>query len=405
MKEKYIFEGKISSVSYRDNELFSFDRNNYQFASYRIYQKEQAGIYFQKGLISDEEGFARARENLVIRPRPYPFTLESGKRSRDKTERILTDKEIMELSKDCMQYVCDKYPQFTFASDFGQHRTYTRWTNDNGMDYSNTDCAITANLFFKHKECKDISDGSCGLGMRNFNREKFMQMADNYLENYEKELELSEDIIIDMQYYSLLGMLCESLDGENLTLGTSLLADRVGEKVFSEEFTLLHDVSDEECWFNQFWDGDGCVLENDKLVLIDKGRIVTGFADKKTAKKYNIPHTRTAHYDYADLPGSGGLNLRIRRSNKTIKELLKGRLCVIPVEWGGGGFADNGDYTMPIQCAMLSDGEKILGKLPPFTMVSNLFDMFGKDFIGVGADNPIYNDKQMLFRVRKSEIE
>ncbi len=404
MKEKYIFEGKISSVSYRNNELFSFDRNNYQFASYRVYQNGQVGIYYQKGSISDEEGFARAKENLLIRPRPYPFEPESGKRRRDKTEKIFTDKELMELAKECMQYVCDKYPQFSFASDFGQHKTYTRWTNDKGMNYANTDCAITANLFFKHKDCRDISDGSFGLGMRSFDKEKFMEMADNYLENYEKKLEIPEDIIIDMQYDSLLGMLGNSLDGENLALGTSLLTGKMGEKVFSEDLTLLHDVSDEECWYHQFWDGDGCVLKDDKLILIDKGRIVTGYADKKTAEKYNIPHTGGASYNYLDIPGNGGLNLRIQRSRKTVKELLDGQHCVIPVEWDGGGFTENGDYTMPIRCAMLSDGEKILGKLPPFTMVSNMFDMFGKDFIGVGADNPIYHDKQMLFRVRKSEI-
>jgi len=63
----------------------------------------------------------------------------------------------------------------------------------------------------------------------------------------------------------------------------------------------------------------------------------------------------------------------------------------------GGGFADNGDYTMPVHTSLLFDGEKVLGKLPPFTMVSSMFDMFGKDFIGVGSDKPIYNDKQILF--------
>ena len=98
------------------------------------------------------------------------------------------------------------------------------------------------------------------------------------------------------------------------------------------------------------------------------------------------------------------MNLRIERSKKTVKELLDGKYCVIPVRSHGGGFADNGDFAMPVQCALLSDGEKILGKLPPFTMSSNLFDMFGKDFIGVGCDNPIYNDKQILFRVKKGNI-
>ena len=89
---------------------------------------------------------------------------------------------------------------------------------------------------------------------------------------------------------------------------------------------------------------------------------------------------------------------------KTIKELLDGRYCVIPVMYSGGGFADNGDYTMPVQCAMLSDGEKILGKVPPFTIVSSMYDMFGKDFIGVGSDQPVFNDKSILFRVKKGNI-
>ncbi len=41
--------------------------------------------------------------------------------------------------------------------------------------------------------------------------------------------------------------------------------------------------------------------------------------------------------------------------------------------------------------------------IAPFTLVSNAFDMFGKDFIRVGADKPIFNDKQILFRARREE--
>ena len=48
-----------------------------------------------------------------------------------------------------------------------------------------------------------------------------------------------------------------------------------------------------------------------------------------------------------------------------------------------------------------NDGEKILGRLPEFKIASTIFDMFGKDFIGVGSDRPIYYDKQLLVRVNK----
>lgn len=404
MKEKYVREELVSRIKYEESKLLSFHRSNSVSNSFRIHRDGMVGVHYQVGEMSDEEGFALAEENLKERPRPYPFELETGKRNRDKTERQVTDKELLDIAKECMAYLCETYPQFVYSVNFDQTKATDICTNDKGMEYINTDCAVNVSVVFKHVESKDIMDGTFSFSLRDFDKEIFTKMADNYLANYEKEAELPEEIIIDTQYYGFIGVLNSNLDGESIALKTSLLSDKIGEKVFSEEFTLLHDVSDEECWFNRFWDGDGCVTENDRRIFIDKGVVVSGYADKKNAKKYGIPHTCNAYRDFADIPGAGGLNLRIARSEKTIKELLNGRYCVIPVMYSGGGFADNGDYTMPIQCAMLSDGEKILGKLPPFTMVSSMYDMFGKDFIGVGSDNPIFNDKQILFRVKKGNI-
>ena len=60
---------------------------------------------------------------------------------------------------------------------------------------------------------------------------------------------------------------------------------------------------------------------------------------------------------------------------------------------------------MPVQIGLLTDGEKILGRVPPFTIVSNLFDMFGKDFIGIAKYNKeIFNDKVMIFRCQKGNL-
>lgn len=404
MKEKYVAEFTSSEVKFEENKLLSFQKRSTLTTSYRVHRDDKVGIHCQVGEISEEEGFAIAEENLKERPRPYPFELETGKRSRDKTEKQFTDRELLELAKECMEYLCEKYPRFVFSANFVQSKRTDTCINDKGMEYSNTDCAVNANITFKHVESKDISDGGFGMGSRSFDKETFCRMADNYLANYEVEVELPEEIIIDMQYYSLVGILTAGLNGENLALGTSLLTGKVGEKVFSEDFSFTNDVSDEECWFDPFWDGDGCVTEGDKRTFVDKGVIVSGYADKRTAEKYHVPHTGNGSISFSDIPDPALANVRIVRSEKTVKELLKGRLCVIPVSYCGGGFADNGDYTMPIQCAMLSDGEKILGKLPPFTMVSSMFDMFGKDFIGVGADNPIFNDKQILFKAKKGNI-
>ncbi len=403
MKEKYVSDFIESYVKYEENKLHSFHRNTSRMNSYRIYRDGKVGIYCQAGEVEDAIGYQKAEEGLV-RARPYPFDLEHGKRSRDKTERFVTDKELLEIAAECMQYIIEKYPSFVFNAGFGQNHRSNRMTNEKGMDYKNTDCAISINVSFKHINSRDLTDGNFDFSLRDFDKSVFMKMADDYLANFEKEIALPEEIIIDTQYYQVVGMVADCLNAERMALGTSLLSGKVGEKVFSEEFTLMHDVSDAECWYDNFWDGDGYVTDGDKRTFIEKGVVLSGYADKKTAKKYGVPHTGNAYIDYSDIPGPGGLNLRIARSKKTVKELLNGRYCIIPVIYSGGGFADNGDYTMPVQCALLSDGENILGKVPPFTIVSNLFDMFGKDYIGVGSDNPIFNDKQILFRAKKSEI-
>ena len=78
---------------------------------------------------------------------------------------------------------------------------------------------------------------------------------------------------------------------------------------------------------------------------------------------------------------------------------------MIPVQYSGGGFNDKGEYVMPVHLALLSDGEKVIGKLPPFTLSGNMFDMFGKDFIGVGSDKPIFNDKQILVKMKATKRE
>ena len=60
---------------------------------------------------------------------------------------------------------------------------------------------------------------------------------------------------------------------------------------------------------------------------------------------------------------------------------------------------------MPVQIGLLTDGEKILGRVPPFTISTNMFDMFGKDFIGVAKYNKeIFNDKVMLFKCQVGKL-
>jgi len=393
---------KTSSLDFKESKLVSFSKESSLESSFRVYQDGKVGIYYHIGPMDDEEGYAKAAANLV-RERPYPFTLETGKRARDKREKVMTDEELRATAVSCMKYLTDNYPKFRFEMKIHGTEQDRRTINDLGMDYRHQDYSVDVGLIFKHADSKNINDGYFQFSLRTFDETIFRRMADLYLANYEKEVEIPEELIIDTQYYGLAGRVGNYLNGEELARGTSLLTGKIGEKVFSEDFTLEHDASDGESWFSTFWDGDGCVLENDKLVLVENGVPKIGFADKKTAEQYGIPHTGPAYHNFTDIPGPGGLNLRIKRSDKTIKELLNGRYAIIPLDSTSSGFNEKGDTTMVISKSLLYDGDGVVGRLPEFKVSANIFDIFGKDFIGVGSDNPItYNDKQILYRVHRT---
>ncbi len=399
MKEKYTYTECCSTVEFQENKIVSFRKNDTVQYSFRVLKDGKVGIHYQVGEMEDETGFALAEKNLTLN-RPYPYDLEIGCRERDKTERTYSDKELMSIAKESLTHITEKYPQFTLSGSFSLQTDFTQQTNEKGMNYKNKDSHIQVSIAYKHKDSKDIQNGYFTIGQRDFSFEKLYDMADNYLGNYEKQASFPKEAILQSQYYNFVGNIAGQLDAERLALGNSLLSGKLGEKVFSDNFTLIDDDSDENCWHSPFWDGEGCVKENDTRVFIENGVPLFGYSDKHTAEKYNVIHTGNAYRDYSDIPGNGRTNLLIKRSKKTVKELLAGKYSIVIDHSGGGGFNEKGDYVLPVFHAFLCDGEKFLGSLPPFTLTSNLFDMFGKDFIGVGSDQPVFNDKQVLMKVK-----
>lgn len=397
-REKLTSSFIYREVEIEETKIKTFSKDNRTNSSFRVYDGENAGIQFFQGVISDDDGFKAAKANLSLK-RPYKFSLETGRRLRDKREAEYSDKELMDITKETLEYLGKHFPDFTFGGAVSVTDRATSITNTLGLDYTDKDCSLNIYISFKHKDSKDISDGWFSIGQRKFEFKKFTDMADNYLTNFTNTVELPEEIIIQKQYYGYLSKLNECLNAENMALGTSLLTGRTGQKVFDERFTLTHDVSDKETWFTPFFDSEGVVQEGDRRVYIENGVLISGYADKRTADKYGVPATGSAHFNLTDVPQNGYVNFRIARSDKTVKELLDGRLSIVPIRDYGGGFNDKGEYVTPVQTAMLCDGERFIGKLPEFAIKGNMFDMFGRNFIGVGSDDPVFNDKQILIKM------
>ena len=402
-KEKYTSTTVYSEVKVEESEIVSFNKYDKTSRSFRVYKDGFVGVHFQQGKITDKEGYALAEKNLEAK-RPYPFELESGERSLDKTEKLLSDEELLKKAKSELSFLKRNFPDFTFSAIFFTNSYFEEQKNSTGMNYSVRDGHNGIAITYKHKDSKDLDDGYFNVSMRKYSSAKFRKIAANYLTNYGKKLKMPKECIIMMPEWNLNGKLKESLNAEGLALGTSLLAGKIGEKVFSENLTVYHDVSKKNIWMSTFWDADGIVHKGDKLAYIKNGVVLRGYADKRIAKKYNVECTGSAYCNYTDIPQNGWVNLKITTVNKTPKEMLNGKLAVIPVSYSGGGFNATGEYAMPVQRAYLTDGETILGEVPPFTMRSTMFDMFGKDFIGVSKYTSIWNCNIMLVKMEAGKL-
>ena len=117
MKEKYTYNGINSSVIIEENKIISFDKVNDITYSFRVGKDGYLGVHYQEGKMTDEEGYARAEENLELK-RPYPCKLEKRERKRDKTERVLTEKELLNMKEDVLNHIHTKYHDISKNGNF-----------------------------------------------------------------------------------------------------------------------------------------------------------------------------------------------------------------------------------------------------------------------------------------------
>jgi len=72
----------------------------------------------------------------------------------------------------------------------------------------------------------------------------------------------------------------------------------------------------------------------------------------------------------------------------------------------GGDFTPDGKFATPVQVSYLTDGVKLLGRLPELTIKGSLFDFFGRDFIGVSSDK-LYlsgNERMLVTRLAAQKL-
>jgi PmbA protein len=383
-------------------EIDSIRRKSITKSGCRVFRDGLIGLAGTLGE-PDETTWREAEANLAERV-PYPYLLTAGsRRTQDLRSEPKSDAQITTEMADCLKICRERYPRLLLSNKVNVMETESILKNDGGTELCSRDRFTVISLLIKHVDSVGIMDSFIATAVRQFDPDAFLKLADHMLATFETPAALpkTDRPLIIGSTDELLGKLTEELSGRKIGRQASLFSGKVGQKLFGDTFSLWRDATGER-YGEPFFDMEGTTLPGDRLALIENGIVRAPYADKKTAAEYGFGLTASAGGAYDDVPTLDSRNLMIAPSGRSLKELLGGEPAILVIVASGGDFTQEGLFATPVQMAMLTDGERILGRLPEFSLSSSLYDMFGSDFVGVASDRPFTNENLFVCRMKRS---
>ena len=87
---------------------------------------------------------------------------------------------------------------------------------------------------------------------------------------------------------------------------------------------------------------------------------------------------------------------------QNLSELVKGKAVYLS-NTGGGDMTTSGEISIPAIVAYLYEDGKLIGKLPEFTVTGSIFDILGKNFIGI-AERGLFEFGKRKYMVYKAKL-
>lgn len=404
IKEKYTDRYQETTLNIVQSRVESVRKKDIVKTGLRLYRDGNIGVSGAIGSYSEAELENRAKEALSLGI-PYGFEASGDKEERvEMCPEIIKDSDFPAEMDAVLTQLREQQPNFSFSNKIRLAERETALKNDRGLDLLFKDRFISVELFIKDKKSANLIDAFAGYHGRNYDRQEYLRLANDICNAFQNPVELPKGTKLPVVFNSSnplpLLQFIKDLNGQTFATGSSLLSGKAGEKVFSDRFTLYQSLDPNDS-LEPFFDAEGVVNTGYRYALIDKGQVVTPYTDKKTAAQFGLPLTGSARAEYDGVPTVSYLHFKVGESNKTVKELLQGQMAIFVLLASGGDFTSSGDFATPVQVAYLFDGEKFIGKLPELQLSSNVFAMFGPDFVGVGKDTlySLGNEKFMVINM------
>lgn len=356
----------------------------------RVYKDGFVGVAGQYGEKNIEELFHKAEENLRFNIK-YPCEISKDLNIETESGQERNNvgiNEIEALVKDISKVTNDL--GFVASGNIKLINKSVELSNDENLNCSSKSADIVFEILLKELGTPNIFDTGYMTRAKYINSSDMLKEIEEICRAHKNSVDLPiiEDETIRCVFPEsgyINAFFEKELSAQKIGTNSSYFINKFGEKIFSEALTMYPSSSIDEG--GMAFDYEGTEIKGEGEPFILKGVLLQGYADKRDAKKYNLKATGSAFGEFNSVPASSALNLNFKKGSSTIKELTAGKPTVLIYSAGGGDFTSDGSFGTPVQIAYLFDGEKLLGKVPEFSIKSHVYDMFGKNFVGVASDS------------------
>lgn len=384
--EKYSIIDDEVSVKIAGSAMESLRAKRIKRTGLRVYDNGLIGVSGWMGEEGEGEALKRAKAALAHK---VPYPCEPGKalkREEKEGKAPFTAEELDAEAAAVLAALKKDFPQFVFSSAGIKSGTRTvTLSSDAGLDLRSSVSSYSFGLMYKLGTSASILDGWFGADGPDYDRAAFLANASEMLAAHLKPAELPAGAKLPVFFEDsdeLVRMIFgRELSGMNYGSGGSLFSGKAGQKLFSEGLTL---VNGRRRHRQPFFDAEGTAGEG--FAYIEGGVLKAPFCDKKTAGRFGFAPSGSAHAEYDGAPATGPSCAEIKPGTRTFREMLGGQPAVYVCIAGGGDFTSEGAFGTPVQLAFLVKDGKLAGKLPELQLSSHVYDMYGRDFLGVSSD-------------------
>ncbi len=183
---------------------------------------------------------------------------------------------------------------------------------------------------------------------------------------------------------SIIGSMFEAANGDSIYRGASFWANQLGQKVASENVTVIDDGTIPGLFGTSPFDGEG--LPTRRTVIVENGILKNYLLNTYTARKLSMQSTGNASRGLAGTPGIGAGNLFLVNGSIPAERLLaevKNGFYVTEL-MGSGVNMVTGDYSRGAAGLWIENGELTFA-VEEITIAGNLKEMF-HNITGIADD-------------------